>query len=213
MQEGSCWCRAAFCSLQTFSVVGWGTHRAPVAAVLYLEEAWADELLKIPTRSVRCYLADSVFLTYLEVETQNFVVSLLKIEHHWNLLGKRICQWKWVLIHSIKAWISASPNIEVAGLMWMWLASAMRLWWRCLCYAFTIFWVKFFNVYSLTFCISCLRKYICSLSSLFFLFNHLLSAKQLSKEETEHKMVREREYAVHLCGSDATMQLLHSVFN
>lgn len=35
---------------------------------------------KIPARSIRCYLADSVFLAYLEVETQNFVVSFLKIE-------------------------------------------------------------------------------------------------------------------------------------
>lgn len=35
---------------------------------------------KIPARSIRYYLAGSVFLAYLEVETQCFVVSLLKIE-------------------------------------------------------------------------------------------------------------------------------------
>jgi len=60
-----------------------------------------------------------VFLAYLEVETQNSVVALLKIEHHWNLLGKTICQWKQVLIHSIEAWISTDPSTEVAGLMGM----------------------------------------------------------------------------------------------
>lgn len=73
------------------------------------------------------------------------------------------------------------------------------------CYAFVIvvlcfyyFLGKIFNVYKSracgpTFRISYLRKYICFLSSLPFLFNHLLSAKQLSKEKTEPKMVSEQE--------------------
>lgn len=55
----------------------------------------------------------------------------------------------------------------------------------------TIFNVHKSQVYCLIFHVSYPRIYICFFSSLPFLFNQLLSAKQLSKEETEPKMVSE----------------------
>lgn len=57
----------------------------------------------------------------------------------------------------------------------------------------TIFNVYKSQVYCLIFRVSYPRIYICFFSSLPFLFNQLLSAKQLSKEETEPKMVSEQE--------------------
>lgn len=81
---------------------------------------------KIPARSIRYYLADSVSCLPGSRNTEfcGFIVK----NRTGTCWGKRNFQWKGVSIHSIKAWISASPSIEVTELMWMWLASAMHLW-------------------------------------------------------------------------------------
>lgn len=64
---------------------------------------------KIATRSVRCYLADSVFLAYLEVETL-LVKNRTSLDHSWE----KNLSVEMALMQS-----SARPSIEVARLMWM----------------------------------------------------------------------------------------------
>jgi len=79
-----------YCSPQVSSSIA-----TPLSSCCSTGASSLSELPEDPCRRVEFCLADSVSwssASYLEVETQDFVVPLLKTERQWNLLGKQTCQ-------------------------------------------------------------------------------------------------------------------------